>query len=255
MVQIFFILICLLSYQIGKTQTDYVVTTQGDTIKGKVKYLNTGLEKKVQITPNDGKKIIYSVTQTFAFKLEGDIYCPVRYTQGYTYMKLLKAGYLSLYSFQLPNQITWDGRYLVKKDGKGIEVPNIGFKKILSQFLSECPEVTKRIASGEISKNKMNDIIDQYNNCISSNTEKQTSVQTSKPLVNTDAWNTLEANVTALVDFAQKVDALEMIAEIKSKVKRSERIPNFLTEGLKEALKDQPSMKETLDKALAEIKN
>ncbi len=251
----YFFFLSLLSYQVGIAQPDYVVTTKGDTIKGKVKYLNSGLDKKVQVIKADGGKNTYSIIQTIAFKVENDIYRPVRNTEGYTYMKLLKHGYLSLYLFQQPNQITWDGRYLLKKDGQGIEVPNLGFKKNLNKFLSECPEVTSRIASGELSKTKINEIIDQYNACIDSNTKKQTAVQTIEPPVSTVAWDTIAVNVTRLDAFEQKANVLEMITEIRSKIKRGEKIPEFLTEGLKDALKDQPSVKEILGKALMEIKN
>lgn len=250
MVQILFILLCLLSYHVGNSQTDYVITTKGDTVKGKLKYLSSTFEKKVQVTALDGKKHIYQITQTIAFKLGKDIYYPVRYNETYTYMKLLKSGYLGLYSFQLPNQINWDGRYLLKKDGKGVEVPNIGFKKVLTPFLSECPDVTARIASGELTKNKINDIIDQFNTCIDSNTVKRIPVQSKA-----NAWNELESHVRGLASFEQKTNALEMITEIKSKINRGERIPNFLTEGLKDSLKDQPTIKEVLEKALAELQN
>jgi hypothetical protein len=247
-----FLLLLLLSYQVGYSQTDYVVTTKGDTIKGKLKYLNSGFEKKVQVTTPDGKKNFYVVTQTIEFKLGSDRYYPVRLNEIYTYMKLIKQGYLGLYSFQQPNQITWDGRYLLKKDGNGIEVPNLGFKKILNKFLSECPHVTARIESGELPKSKLNDIIDEYNSCIDSNTVKQLAAEDASKV---NSWNILESEVRALDNFEQKTNALEMIAEIKSKIKKGERIPNFLTEGLRDSLKDQPTIKDALEKTLAEIKN
>lgn len=250
-----FFLLTFVSYQIGYTQTDYVVTTKGDTVQGKLKYINSTFEKKVQVTTLEGKKYIYQITQTIAFKLGNDIYFPLRFNETYTYMKLLKPGYLGLYSFQLPNQITWDGRYLLKKDGKGIEVPNLGFKKLLNQFLSDCPEVTTRITSGELPKNKLNDIIDEYNSCIDSKTSKRLPVQSTQEVSKANSWNELESQVRSLESFEQKTNTLEMITEIKSKISRGERVPNFLTEGLKDSLKGQPTIKDALDKALAELQN
>lgn len=247
-----FLLLLLLSYQIGYAQNEYVVTTKGDTIKGKIKYLNFGLEKKVQVTTPEGKKNVYVVTQTIAFKLGSDIYYPVRHNEIYTYMKLIKQGYLGLYSFQLPNQTSWDGRYLLKKDGKGIEVPNLGFKRMLNQFLIECPVVTARISSGELPKSKLNDIIDEYNSCIDSKTVKRLVAAESSKV---NSWNVLESQVRTLDTFEQKTNALEMIAEIKSKINQGERVPNFLTEGLRDSLKDQPTIKDVLEKALAELQH
>ncbi len=55
--------------------------------------------------------------------------------------------------------------------------------------------------------------------------------------------------------FEGKSNALEMIHEIQAKIKKGEKIPNFLTEGLKEYLKDQDTIQELLEKALAEVKN
>jgi len=253
MTQVLFILICLFSYFISVAQPNYVVTTKGDTIQGKVKYFNSVSGQKVHVTTSEGKKNVYSITQTIAFKLDNDIYYPVRITNGYIYMKMIKQGYLSLLAFQLPNQLLWDGRYLLKKDGKGIEVPNIGFKKILVQFLSECPELTKRIALGEYSKSEVREIVDQYNDCIVSNTISNGEVQNPHQLDKLVSWDTLGTDVSNLNAFDQKADALEMISEIKSKIKRGEKIPKFLSEGLKDALKDQPTVKASLDKALLSI--
>ena len=256
MVQIFFLLICLIGYTIASAQTDYVATTKGDTIHGKVKYLNYGFEKKVQVVSD--RKTSYPILQTTGFMMDNEIYHTVKYAESYTYMKLVKGGYLSLYAFQLPNQITWDGKFLLKKDGAGFEIPNIGFKKNLKKFLSECPTVTDRIESGELGKSELEMIVDAYNQCIELNTKSQTSATQPLKTENTgklNSWNQLEKDVKNLGDFQGSKDALEMIQEIKSKISNGEKIPNFLTEGLRETLKDQPSIQESLQKALGEIKN
>src|SRR5687767_4710050 len=108
-------LLLMLAYQCSAQ--DYVVTTKNDTIRGDVKPLLYGADKKVQVTAADKKKTVLPITQTLGFSLRGEIFHPVRTDAGYTFMKLLKPGYLSLYAFQLENQMTYDGRYLLKKDG------------------------------------------------------------------------------------------------------------------------------------------
>jgi hypothetical protein len=256
MVQVLLILICLIGYKISSAQSDYVVTTKGDTISGKVKYLNYGFEKKVQVI-NDTKSV-YPILQTTGFKMNNELYHAVRHDQGYTYMKVVKTGYLSLYAFQQPNQVSWDGRLLLKKDGTSMEVPNIGFKKNMKKFLEDCPTVTARLDSGELGKAELMLMIDAYNECIEFNTQNQKQPEPPSIKENTDKlvnWNQLEADVKNLGDFEGSKDAVEMIQEIKSKISKGEKIPNFLTEGLKETLRSQSSIQNALEKALRETGN
>lgn len=256
MIQFFLTVISLLAYQLASGQTDFVVLNTRDTVKGKIKYLNYGTEKKVQITTPEKKKNTYTILQTNSFKLNNEVYHPVRVTQGYTFMKVIKTGYLSYYSFQLPNQNTWDGRYLLKKDGAGLEVPNIGFKKSLIRFLSECPTLTGKIESGELGKLEIEEIIDQYNACIDLNTRRQNFIIEKEKDQNTKltSWTELENSLKNGGEFEDKATALEMINEIKIKLQRDEKVPGFLVEGLKESLKDQgPSIQEILEKALLQL--
>lgn len=254
MAQLLLLIICLLAFHLGVGQSDYVVLTKGDTLRGKVKYLSYGVEKKVQVNTPDSKNV-YSILQTSAFSVEGEIYHPVRTAQGYTFMMLLKPGYLSLYAFQLPNQMTWDGRFLVKRDGTGQEVPNIGFKKIIARFLNECEDVTSKLESGDLTKGKLDEIINTYNDWIASNSVSSSLPVQPSPEQSTklSAWNQLETDVRNIGALESRDDALEMIQEIKAKIEKGDRIPNFLIEGLKDILKDQSSVQEILQKALKEI--
>ena len=126
---------------------DYVVTIQGDSLKGDVKALTYSAEKKVQITEPGKKKVIYPFFKVKSFSLDGEIYEPVKGPNGYTFMKIIKAGFLSLYAFQQENQTSYDGLYLAKKDGSGMEVPNLTFKKGMKNFLEDCPAVAEKIGN------------------------------------------------------------------------------------------------------------
>jgi hypothetical protein len=256
MIQILLMIVCLLAFQVASGQQDFVVLTQGDTLKGKVKFLNYGVEKKIQITTPDTKKTVYNILQTLSFSMGNDVYQPVRITQGYVYMKVIKSGYLSLFAFQLQDQSMWDGRYLLKKDGTGLEVPNIGFKRNMTKYLSECPTVSEKIESGELGKLEIEEIINQYNACIDRNTSmhnliienEKDQAEKLKP------WTELENSLNNGGEFEDKATALEMINEIKIKLQREEKVPGFLVEGLKESLKDQdPPIKEILEKALQQL--
>jgi hypothetical protein len=248
-------LLLMLAYQCAKAQ-DYVVTLKGDTIYGRIKVHAYGPEKKVQVATVDGEKNAYSILQIRSFNLKGEKYAPVRAASGYVFMKLIKEGYLSFYAFQLPNQVTYDGQYLLKKDGHGIEVPNLAFKKIITRYLEDCEAVTSKIESGELGRNSIEKIVDAYNLCITgkTNNQPQAVVQKTQQSKKLDAWAALEEKVKDNPDFEGKSDALEMITEIKSKIEKEEKIPNFLVEGLKSNLSNT-ALSEDLDNALKELGN
>jgi hypothetical protein len=234
---------------------DYVLTAKGDTLKGEVKMFVNGVEKRVQVTQENKKKTTLNILQVKSFVLKKERYRPVKFGDTYVFMKLLKEGYLSLYSFQLNGQLTYDGRYLLKMDGKGMEVPNLGFKKNMTKFLSECIEVSAQIESGKYGYGDLNDIIDRFNQCINSNTFAQTtstlnSDKSSK--VKLDQWEALETQIQAS-SITEKNDALEMIKEIKNKLSKGEQIPKFLSEALKSALKSDEALSSALAKNLESL--
>lgn len=252
-IHIFLLVILFLAYKCANAQ-DFVVTSKGDTVVGQVKPLLYGTDKKVQLTGDNKKKTVYPMFQVKAYSYKGEIYQPVKGPDGYAFMKLVKSGYLSLYNYQLPNQVTFDGSYLVRKDGRGMDVPNLGFKKFMKNFLEDCPSVTEKIDNGELSKKELTQIIDAYNQCIAGKTIDHGKLIAEKAEQDKiiSAWDVLEEKVKSQPDFEGKNNALEMIQEIKDKIAKSEKIPNFLLEGLKSSL-DQDSFKTELENALKEI--
>lgn len=250
--QILILVLFVIGYSTAFSQGDYLVTIKGDTLRGKVKYFNnSGVKyavsnaKYLQLTPAEGRKTTHQILQTISFKMDGEIYHTIKIDQGYTFMKLIKAGYLSLYNYQLENQTTWDGRYFVKKDGALLDIPNLGFKKRVPRYLADCPDVVKKIESGELSRTNLSEIVDTYNTCVELKTNPK---PVSSPVM--EAWTNLASAVQALPAFDKQQDTLEMIWEVQAKLTKKETIPSFLTTGIKEALKDQDSIKESLDRAL-----
>ena len=230
---------------------DYLVTTKGDTLAGDIKPLMFDTSKKVQVTDASRKKTVLSLFEVNSFRQDGDVFKPVKGPAGYTFMKVLKSGYLSLLAFQPQGMTTFDGRYLLLKDGRGVEVPNLSFKKTLKNFLSGCEVVANKIEAGDLAKRDLDQIIDEYNTCIEGNQTvidnaiAQREVKQEK----LNPWQALENKVKAHADFGQKDDALEMIAEIKAKIARSEKVPNFMVDGLKSTLQT-PDFQPELDEAL-----
>jgi hypothetical protein len=253
-IHILLFLLLMLVYQCTKAQ-DYVITAKGDTLVGDIKPLTYGLEKKVQVT-TAGKKNVISIFQTRAFTYKGDTFEPVKNDKGYVFMKVIKSGYLSLYAFQQENQNSYDGLYLVKKDGSRMEVPNLSFKKMMNRFLEDCSTVTAKIESGELSKRSLETIVDEYNNCVQTRTIDHDKVlaQNREQSKKLGAWDILEEKVKSKADFEGKSDALEMITDIRNKVNRGEKVPNFLIDGLKNSL-SKADLATELDNAIQEVKN
>lgn len=233
---------------------DYAVTVTGDTLRGTIKTIAYGAEKKVQITGTDKKKTAVPFTRVRLFSQKGEIYQPVKGPQGYVFMKLLKPGYASLYAFQLENQTLYDGRFVAKRTGEGVEVPNLSFKKIMGRFFADCEAVAQKIEDGVLAKKDLEVILDEYNQCVDNRiTEREQIVATRNETVKKiSAWDVLEDKVKAEADFDGKTSALEMISDIKSKISRSEKVPNFLVSGLKSTI-TQPALQADLETALKEL--
>ncbi len=249
--RLFFTAFILLLITNAYTQ-DYFVTLQGDTIRGEIKPLTYGTERKVQVTEPGKKKVIYPFFKVKAYSLDGDIYQPVKGPYGYTFMKLIKPGYLSILSFQAENQTNYDGVWLLKKDGDGIEVPNLTFEKGMKKFLGDCPAVVKKIDNDVYNKKDLNQIVDEYNACMANPAPVEEKPIAAQPAKGLAAWDALENKVKSQPDFPEKSNALDMISEIKSKISTNQKVPNFLIEGLKSSL-NQDVFKAELDAALKEI--
>ena len=93
-------------------QSDYAVTSKGDTLKGATKILTYDLLDRVQVKVNKKKKI-YTALEVKAVFVDGVVYHTVKYDNGFRYMKLIKPGFLSLYGFRQLNQSAYDGQFLV----------------------------------------------------------------------------------------------------------------------------------------------
>jgi hypothetical protein len=217
---------------------DFLVTTMGDTVRGDLKPFTIGPSKKVVVVSPEKTKTTYPILKVRSYMVDGEVYHPVRSERGYEFMKVIKPGYLTLYGYQLENQSRFDGLFLAKKDGQYLEVPNLSFKKLMTRFLDDCPEVAGKIDNGTLEKRDLHQIIDQYNECIVNRTvdnDKALALQ-KKTKSTTMSWDALEGRIQNHPEFARKADALEMVSDIKGRISRSEKIPNFVIQGLKDAL-------------------
>jgi hypothetical protein len=245
-----FLILCVF----GKAQAqDYLITSKGDSVSGDLRIFTIGPEKKVMVAQNK-KKTYYTLFQIKSFRYKNENFIPVKGPNGYTFMKVLREGYVSLLGFQPENQVTYDGQFLLKRDGTGIEVPNLGFEKAMKKFLSECNAVVSKLENDVYGRKELSIIIDDYNKCIEGKSAERGReiVQQKEQVKKISPWDELSNKVKNAADFSGKADALEMIEEIKNKISRSEKVPNFMIEGLKSSLSGT-TLQPELETALKEI--
>ncbi|GHN01719.1 hypothetical protein WSM22_32080 [Cytophagales bacterium WSM2-2] len=233
-------------------QKDYAISLRSDTIRGELKILSFDNMDRLQINSN-GKKTTYTALQLRSFSKDSISYESVKYENTIRFMRVLKSGYLSLYAFNPTGMGSWDGRYITKKNGTGMELPNLAFKKILIKYLEECDEVVSGLEKGNLSKKDILRIVDLYNNC---NQGKSDNFNPQAAKGKSDKLNSLKklSEKVEALDFLTKKDALELIRDLQNKVSKNEAIPNYLIEGLKSYLVDTPSLSKDVEEVIALLK-
>ncbi len=239
-------------------QTDYAITMKGDTLKGRIKILTFDQLDRVQVVTDD-KKSQYSALEIRTLRINGVVYHTVSYDRGFRYMKLIKEGFLSLYGFRMANQSTYDGLYLLKKDGTGIEMPNLTFKKSMSGFLSDCAEVVERIKSGDLGRKDFDKIVDRYNSCLQFKTERKAVEPQVAPVTEVEseqmmAVNALIGKVDTSTTLENKTDLVDLLKDLRSKIARNEILPNYILKDIKNQLGANPDFAADVEKLLALLK-
>ncbi len=229
---------------------DFVVTTKGDSLLGSIKFLSYDLLDRVQVT--NTKKVLLTAIQVKLVLLNGETYKAARLGNAIRFMKVIRAGYLSLYGFKVENQSGYDGRMLIKMDGKSIEVPNLAFKKAMIDFLEDCELVTEKIKSGEYGRKDLESIIDTYNACLNEKSKIAAGPPTITDLSKSQltAIAALKKKTESIKDSKSK-DALDLLDDMNAKLSKGESIPNYQIEALKNILANQPEVKPELDNLLA----
>ena len=248
------ILVSIFLSHFTSAQTDYAIRLNGDTIKGSLKILDYMQVDRIQIK-TDNEKTVLTALQIRSLKKDNILYRPVRIDNTVRFMKVLIDGYLSLNAFKPQNQGSWDGRYLIKMDGTGMEVPNLTFKKSLSNYLSDCGDINTQITKGALGKSDLEKIVDLYNACMQAKTVVNS---TTPPPANIESEKVLAVkNLLAKVEtenFTTKKDALDILKDIQTKVIKNEPVPNYLIDGLKSSLAETPALTKDLDNVITLLK-
>lgn len=235
---------------VGLAQSDYLINTKGDTLRGKISFSHVG--KIEQAVVKGTKKTSVAGTSVREIFLKGVYYKPVQFAGAIKFMQIITEGYLSLLAFQPEGLMNYDGRLLQKKDGAIMEVPSLGFKKQMSNFLKDNDPLAIKIQNGTLGRGDLDAIISEYNSFISGKTA--TSKTQNQLITKQKSKLDLVADLKSEIEksgMEGKQNALDMMVDVEGKIKSNSEIPTYLTNGLKEILKGNTDLLSKLETLLA----
>lgn len=240
----------------SRGQGDYIVTVKGDTLFGRTNIQSYDKLDRVQLI-TDSDKSTYTALQAKSVRSDGQLFHAMAFDQSIQFMQVIKSGFLSLYGYRVENQNGYNGRFLYKKDGRSLDVPNIKFRAAVVNFLSDCDEASQRVESRELKKDDIEEIVDAYNSCMDD--------KTTARFANTVDENELKRKLAAVSNLLEKVqesnslatqqDAIDLLKDIRTKIETNKNIPNYQVEALKEYLGKENELKSELSELLKQIKN
>ncbi|HZY78447.1 MAG TPA: hypothetical protein VFE50_02920 [Cyclobacteriaceae bacterium] len=228
---------------------DFIVTMKNDTLKGDIKILSYDLMDRVQFS--DGKKkTMYTAVQLRSLSFKNEVYAPVKFDNTIRMMKVIRSGFLSLYAFKFPNQVTYDGKLLVKMGNTPQEVPNLGFKRYIGGVVEDCPTVSEKVKNGDYNRNNIEQLVIEYNGCVA-NTQEQRFESVTNKVSNstTDFIEQLRERVNKS-DLTTKNEVNDLLNSITDRVKKNEPVPAYMKDGLKGYLSVRDDFKEDTEQLL-----
>jgi len=255
MIKTFVFLALILASFSAFSQSDVVITLKGDTLKGKTSITsNRGSAIQTIILKNEKDKMKFKAYEIKFLLKGGEVYHTLKINGKYQLGLLIKDGYLSIYKV-MGSESTASNEFsyavLVKKGGSQLKVPNIGFKKYVSHFLNDCATVIKGFENDMYKKSDLEKIVDDYNGCINKNTR---AIHNKTTTVSFDPYKVeqIEGLIKIIKEdgsLPELDSVLEMLNDLKSKIKGGTKVPSYLKNALRTSLK----VNETYAKQLNQI--
>jgi len=185
---------------------NFLITNKMDTLYGDISFDHSSNDLSLK---NEIDKYTLKPYQINSIYYKNDIYKPIVYNKTRVFAKEVIKGNLNLYLIRPEDGYEFSTEILLKTNGDIIEIPRIGFKKYVSDFLVECTDLASKIKDGTYKFGNLNTIIEEYNtNCSTINVE---------PGV-----------------IAELKDLNQLLSDIYSKLDQNEPIPPYLKKALKE---------------------
>ena len=247
-----FILSCALLLMMEEVSAqDLVTTTKGDVISGKAMIASRDqFLQSVTVKTDDGKQFFKVFEVKSVLKKDSSLYETLKINGKYQFALLKKKGYLSLYYYvsdEVNSTGLFDKALLIKADGSHIDMPNLTFRKVMGNFLSDCPSVVNKLENKGYKKKNVPQIIDDYNACIEL---RETGTINTGDTAKSDKITEIIAAVNKLEQLEGRLEVIEMLNDLKKKLYNKESIPSYLLNGIRNALDSQPELVKKLEQAL-----
>ncbi len=229
---------------------DVLITTRGDTLKGKLTIYTNRQGNQLINMKVDRKKQQYRLIDIQRFYKKGEGFKTLFVSGRYRVVKIVNEGeFLGEYLYTPTSHSPvpeFSQGLLYKSDGDQIDIPKaLLFRKTVAGFLTECPEVYEKVLNKTYGKSQMESIIRDYNACMASEAEaieKQKSVES----LLTELRDALQKSSKV----SGKAEIREMLDDLKSKVDAKEAIPGYLRTALTNALKEDIELSSLLEEIL-----
>ncbi len=196
-----------------QAQSDYVLTLKGDTVYGTITIVPDKLYDKI-ISKNEDGKQEFKAYQISTVRINDEFYDPITYLNRKVMGLRVIRGPLSLYKIRPENEYEFYKELLVKENQETSEVPMIGFKRVMLNFLPACEELQQKINDKEFVKNDIEKIVAFYNSsCQGLKKPVKKLVKAAKPN-------------SSLPDLAT------LVLDIQNKKQAGEEIPSYMVKAL-----------------------
>jgi hypothetical protein len=231
------LVICLLSFS-NLTAQDSLFTTRGETFYGKVMlYKNQHQQEQIDMKINK-KKRSFRIVEVEKYYQDGKVYESIFALGAYKIGQVISRGdYLSQYLYMptgYGKRAPFSQIILVKENGNYLDLPKtLSFSKSLSQYLNDCPPVSRKLKDKTLKKEDLDQIMMEYNACMALQKEEGIDLETFKGKLETFRLKLQESDK---VDNKKAVRS--MLKDYEAKHDNGDEIPEYLTKGITDAVKD-----------------
>lgn len=263
-----FILAIILYFTVATldAQDQYIVKLNGDTIRGKL-LINPMRDNTQSIYfrhPDGSKENLRPIRVSYVYYDEEYQFRSIPFYNQRLFMQVVKEDRnLSYYHYihKRDNSVATT-KIFAKPNGDALELSAITFKKQVSEFLDDCPQVNARIEAKEYKYKDIDQLFEDYNNCdiqtVSASSTRVAATQTTPAATSTTAVMETGDNanpgssgaattkkqeklaqvdvfrkyVREMDDFEHARDVLEWLTDIEYRVSQDREIPNYLWNSL-----------------------
>ncbi len=239
-------------------QTDQLITLKGDTLTGKTSVsFNRSTAMQTVTIKNGQDKQHFKIYEVKLLTKGKGVYHTFKINGKYQLALLVKEGYLSIYKImnsEVSTSTAFEIVILIKKDGSQLVVPNLGFKKYMAKFLSDCKTVAKGFSENAYKKSDLEKIVGDYNNCIAENTVdfNKRKVEINQSPQKVEQIMGLTTTIKKDGNLADLEAVLEMLDDLKNKFDKGSSVPAYLKAALQNSLKNNAAYLDALTKILEE---